>query len=111
MTRYLFIFFVFCFFSCGSDGNRGGVANEKPAVQYVKDLQHENDSLRTLVDSLSKFCDSLKVLYNGQIMTCKITELQIKRYAKIVKNNPRQAIFLEGWIDRAFRDAIGRPLK
>jgi hypothetical protein len=67
-----------------------------------KDSQITIDSLKIRCYNIQSRCDSIEDKYYEQTILIKLTELQCKKYAKIVKNNSNQSVFIVGWTDRAF---------
>lgn len=66
---------------------------------------------QTGLNACAEKVDSLQNRLREQIVLIKLTELQCKRYAKIVQKNPSQSIFIVGWIDRAFEGTVPEPTK
>ena len=68
-----------------------------------------NQSNNIKIDSLNLACDSLKNIYNDEIITVRLAKLQAIKYAKIVQKNPTQSPFIVNWITRSFDGTI--PIK
>jgi hypothetical protein len=59
-------------------------------------------------DSLKDENDSLRALLRKRTILLGLGARQMMRYAKIVRANPTQSVFIVGWTRRAF-DGLGLP--
>ena len=67
-------------------------------------LQHQNDSLKIIIQKDSLYIDSLQAIHKETKRWIVITAKQCQFYAKTVKENPSQSVFIVAWINRAFAD-------
>lgn len=80
-----------------------GCSNNDQKDVTIFNLKKTNDSLLHVIDYKQSNCDSINTLYKKNRRFILRTKDYCISYAKIVKKNPSQSVFIETWTIRAFQ--------
>jgi hypothetical protein len=76
-------------------------ADDLKAQIHTAQMERFNAEARSL--SLSVAYDSLYTAHQEQKILIRFTAEKCKKYAKIVKRDPSQSVFITNWIERSFQ--------
>jgi hypothetical protein len=95
MHRYIIFLVVVVCLGCNSTNN-----DSQKAIDNLQTATLQKDSLIILLQA-NHINDSLA--FKSYRKKTVATRVQCQQYAKAVKNNPTNSVFIVNWTDRAFR--------